>query len=246
MKGHLVRAQEAVDHFVRELKATTEQAKQLEQIALKGTSSRPPVARKVSEPPKEIPATSAAPARPVAPSKSARNDETNLGQKWFLVIGVILTVVGIAYFLKYSFDQNWIGPAGRVAMAYAASLGFLAVGESFRKKKLGLFGYCLIAGGIASLYFSSYAGFQIYGLISQATEFGLMILVTLLGCALALAYNNKWIAVLALAGGFLTPLLLSTGVSNQIVLMTYLAILDLGILGIVLFKRWRLLTYIGF
>lgn len=255
MKGDLARAQEAVDQSVRQLNAITEETKTLEKIALKSTTVRPPEAKKISDLPKEmavpkIPTPATPISRPISspppPRPAGRSVETNLGQKWFLVIGVILTVVGISYFLKYSFDQNWIGPAGRVAMAYLASVGLLLAGETFRKKKLDLFGYCLIAGGIASLYFSSYAGFQIYGLISQATAFALMILVTVLGCALALVHNNKWIAVLSLVGGFLTPLLLSTGVSNQVVLMTYLAILDLGILGLVLFKRWHLLTYIGF
>jgi uncharacterized membrane protein len=73
-----------------------------------------------------------------------------------------------------------------------------------------------------------------------------MLLVTLLAGTLSLLYDAKWLAVLGLIGGFLTPILLSTGRDNQLALMSYMTLLNGGILAIAAFKRWTLLSYLGF
>lgn len=175
-----------------------------------------------------------------------RAAEVRLGQKWLLIIGIIVMVLGVGYFLKYAFDQNWIGPVGRVAMAYAGGAACLAIGEHFRRKGLAAFGLYLVGGGIAVLYFSGYAAFQVYHLIGQPTAFGLMVAVTALAGLLALAHDVMWLAVLGIIGGFLTPVILSTKQDNQIALMTYMTILNGGILWIAAFKRWGLLNGLGF
>ena len=171
--------------------------------------------------------------------------EAQLGQKWLLIVGIIVMVLGIGYFLKYSFDRNWIGPAGRVAMSYAAGMACLAGGEITRRRLARMFGLYLSGGGIAVLYFSTFAAFQIYSLLIQPAAFGIMIMVTTLACSLALFYDTKWLAVLGLIGGFLTPVILSTGVDNQLALMTYMVVLNCGILTIAFFKRWALLNHLG-
>ena len=170
--------------------------------------------------------------------------EVRLGQKWLLIAGLVITVLAVGYFLKYSFDRNWVGPAGRVALAYGAGVAMLSIGELFRRRKFELFGLYLCGGGIAVLYFASYAAFQIYHLIDQFPAFGLMVLVTALAGLLSLFYDTKWLAVLGIIGGFLTPIVLSTGTDNQIALMGYMAILNGGILAIAAFKQWRLLNYL--
>ena len=171
--------------------------------------------------------------------------EVRLGQKWLLIAGLVITVLAVGYFLKYSFDRNWIGPAGRVSLAYLAGIAMLGVGEYFRRRKLKLFGLYLLGGGIAVLYFASYAAFQIYDLIGQLPAFGLMALVTALAGALSIYHDTKWLAVLGIIGGFLTPVILSTGTDNQVALMGYMAILNGGILAIAGFKQWHLLNYLG-
>ncbi len=172
--------------------------------------------------------------------------EVRLGQKWLLIIGIVVMVLGVGYFLKYAFDQNWIGPVGRVAMAYAGGAACLAIGEHFRRKGLAAFGLYLVGGGIAVLYFSGYAAFQVYYLIGQPTALGLMVAVTALAGLLALAHDVMWLAVLGIIGGFLTPVILSTKQDHQIALMTYMTILNGGILWIAAFKRWGLLHGLGF
>ena len=171
--------------------------------------------------------------------------EVRLGQKWLLIAGLVITVLAVGYFLKYSFDRNWIGPAGRVSLAYLAGIAMMSVGEFYRRKKFELFGLYLLGGGIAVLYFASYAAFQIYDLIGHWPAFGLMVLVTSLAGVLSLYHDTKWLAVLGIIGGFLTPVVLGMGTDNQIALMGYVAILNGGILAIAGFKQWRLLNYLG-
>jgi len=190
----------------------------------------------------EPPETSPGPS----PRQSAQEFEIKLGQKWLLIVGVVLTVLAVGWFLKYSFEQNWIGPVYRVALAYLAGVALLGCGELFRRKGYTIFGLYIIGGGIATLYFSTFAAFQIYDLIPQAPAFAIMILITVLAGTLALVYDTQWIAILGLIGGFLTPIVLSTGQDNQLVLMTYMTILNAGILSIAFFKQWPLLNYPGF
>lgn len=178
--------------------------------------------------------------------KESSDFEIRMGQKWLLIIGIITMVFGVGYFLKYSFEQGWVGPAGRVAMAYVWGIIFLITGDRFRKGKFEVFGLYLIGGGIAVLYFATFAAFQIYNLFTQTGSFFVMVLITVLASLLSVLYDTKWLAVLALAGGFLTPVLLSTGHDNQIALMTYMTILNLGLLGVAFYKRWNLLNILGF
>jgi uncharacterized membrane protein len=154
-------------------------------------------------------------------------------------------VFGVGYFLKYSFEQGWVGPEGRVAMAYLWGIVLLVAGDRFRKS-FERFGLSLIGGGIAVLYFSAFAAFQIYHLFGQTTSFSIMVMITVLACVLAIRYDTKWLAVLGLIGGFLTPVLLTTGQDNQIALMTYMTILNFGLLGIAFYKKWDLLNILGF
>ena len=92
------------------------------------------------------------------------DSEFRFGQKWLLIIGIVTVIFGVAFFLKYSFERGWVGPAGRVSLAYLWGLVFLMAGHSIRKKQLTWFGLSIYGGGIAILYFASYAAFQIYHL----------------------------------------------------------------------------------
>ncbi|MCA9448752.1 MAG: DUF2339 domain-containing protein [Candidatus Omnitrophica bacterium] len=172
--------------------------------------------------------------------------EIRFGQKWMLIAGIAAMVLGVGYFLKYSFDQNWISHEMRIAMAFLTGLGLLGAGEFSRRKNLKTFGLYLIGGGIATLYFSTYAADQIYALISTTTAFGLMIGVTVLACSLAVFYDTKWLAVLGLIGGFASPMVLGSSDSNQLTLLSYITVLNAGILSIAFFKRWRLLYNLSF
>ncbi len=178
--------------------------------------------------------------------KQLFDPEFKIGQKALLFVGIITMVFGVAFFLKYSFEQGWVGPAGRVALAYLWGMAFLVAGHAIKQRKFPAFGLSLFGGGIAVLYFATYAAFQIYRLLPQNLSFFIMVLITVLACATAVVYETQALAILGLIGGFMTPVLLSTGQDNYMVLFSYMTLLNLGILAVSLRKRWPLLQYIGF
>ena len=198
-------------------------------------------------PPPAIPRARPA-SPPVAPHTfSERGDlEARIGGSWFNRIGIIAIFLGVTFFLKYAVDNDWIGAVGRVLIGAAVGLAFLILGERLRKRYPS-YAYGLTGGGIAVLYAAIwFASGKKYDLLSPAVAFALMSVVTAIASLLAARYNALPIAVLGLIGGFLTPILLSTGVDDEAGLFSYIALLDLGVLALAYSKQWRSLNYMAF
>lgn len=172
--------------------------------------------------------------------------EARIGSHWLNRIGIAAVLIGVSYFLKYAFENNWIGPAGRVAIGLIAGIAVVLWSERFRSRGYRIFSYSLKAVGIGVLYLSLWASFQVYHLMPSGVVFACMLIVTASTCALALSQDAEILAVIAITGGFSTPVLLSTGVNREVALFSYLLVLDLGILALVAFKPWRRLLWLGF
>src|SRR5579871_1885660 len=178
-----------------------------------------------------------APARPQAQPEI--DLESRIGSHWLNRIGIAAVLIGISYFLKFAFENNWIGPAGRVAIGIAAGIAVILWSERFRLKGYKAFSYSLKAVGFGTLYLSLWAAFQRYSLIPSTVAFFMMLLVTASAAAMAVAQDAEILAAFALTGGFATPFLVSTGENREIALFSYVAILDLATLVLVKFKPWR-------
>ena len=193
--------------------------------------------------------TRPAPPPPVfaVPSQTAeRSDlEERIGSHWLNRIGIAAVMIGMSYFLKYAFDNGWIGPTGRIAIGLIAGIAVVLWSERFRSRGYRIFSYSLKALGIGVLYLSLWAAFQVYQLIPSGAAFFCMLVVTASTCALALTQDTEILAVFAITGGFSTPVLLSTGVNREIALFSYLTLLDLGTLALVFFKPWRRLLWLS-
>src|SRR5690349_16769525 len=171
--------------------------------------------------------------------------EARIGGNWFQRIGVVAVALGIAFFLKYAYDNQYIGPNGALWICIAIGVGFLAGGERLRPRYHN-YAYGLTGLGIAVLYTCFYAAYGQLQLWSLAPAFIGMVIVTALASLLAARYNALPIAVLGLIGGFLTPIVLSTGHDNEAGLFRYIALLDLGVLALAYSKHWRSLNYLAF
>lgn len=174
------------------------------------------------------------------------NWEMFLGFNGFLILGVISIIFGVGFFIRKAFVNDMLGPIGKVSIIYLGSFLSLALGDFFRKKNNQHFGQIIIGMGIALLYYSTYAAFHQYLLFSQILAFSLMVLITTFAVFIAVIENNKGMAVLALIGGFSTPILLDSGISNNLTLFSYITILNLGLLVIAFNKKWNLLNNLGF
>lgn len=182
-------------------------------------------------------------------SGNARADtdlEKKIGQYWLNRIGIVAMLIGVSYFLKFAFDNNWVGPGGRIAIGLLLGIGLVLWSERFRSRGYAAFSYSLKAVGIGTLYLSLWGAFQIYHLIPAAAAFMAMAIVTAATIALALSQDAELLASFALVGGFSTPVLLSTGENHEAVLFCYVALLDLAILAMAVFKPWRRLLWGSF
>ncbi len=171
--------------------------------------------------------------------------EENVAGPLFMKIGIAALVLGISFFLKYAFDNNWIGETGRILIGLLIGLGLLGIGEK-TIRKYAMYGQAISGAGLAVLYLSIFSAFNYYHLIGSATAFFAMLVITLVGIALSFRYEAIPLMVIATAGAFAAPLLTANGQNNQIALFSYIVLLDLAVLAVSLFKSWRAVNVVGF
>jgi uncharacterized membrane protein len=206
----------------------------------------PPIAAPPCPPePKFIPPVP--PLRPLTPPKPALpkiNWEQFMGVKGFAWLGGLALFLGVAFFIKYSFDNNLIPPQLRVAIGFLTGLGLLVGGVMMSRKNFPALSQTLCATGVVILYAVTFACRSIYhfDFFGPIPTFLLMSLITTAAFLLAARLNALVVAILGMLGGFLTPILLSTGQDNPLGLFGYIAILDLGLIVVALNQRWYFLT----
>src|SRR5579863_836385 len=207
----------------------------------------PPIVEETASPPIVVsePPPPAVDAPPVIAPHRPPVLETQVGLTLINRIGVITLVLGIGFFFKWAVDNEWIGPRGRVELGVLAGLAALGVAHYLWRKGQQIFAQGITGVGIAILYLAIYAAFGFYELIPQGFAFGCMFVATLLACALALRYDAIAIAALGLLGGYLTPVLLSTGEDHPWFLFTYTLILNVGVVALVRVKGWQPLEMLG-
>jgi uncharacterized membrane protein len=176
----------------------------------------------------------------------AEDLESRIGSHWLNRIGITAVLIGVSYFLKYAFDNNWIGASGRVGIGLLAGIGIVAWSERFRSRGYRAFSYSLKAVGIGALYLSLWAAFQLYSLVPGGVAFAAMLVVTASTVVMAIAQDAEILAAFALTGGFSTPLLVSTGQNHEVALFSYLALLDAATLSLVVLKPWRRLLLLSY
>jgi len=172
--------------------------------------------------------------------------EYAVASQWLLRIGVVILVMGIGFFLKYSIEHGLIGPVARVCLAAAAGLAMLIAGTQMLGRRYHLLGQGLLGAGLATLYFSVFAAANFYHLVTLLVAFALMALVTVSAGWIAVRFNSVLAAVLGVLGGYGTPVMLSTGEVNFPGLYGYMLLLGLGSLGVCLWKNWPVLNFLSF
>jgi uncharacterized membrane protein len=172
--------------------------------------------------------------------------EQRIGTRWILIAGVITVIFSVGFFLKYAYDNEWIGPLGRVVIASIGGLVALAVGEITRRRGYGIVAKGVTALGFAILYAAVFSARAYYELIDTTPAFALAILVTAAAMLYAVSLNEIVVAFLSLLGGFLTPVLVSTGENRPIALFTYTLILGVGAMLCAFYRKWRAVNVLAF
>ncbi len=159
-------------------------------------------------------------------------------------IGIAAVVIGMAFFLKYAFDNDWVGPAGRVMIGLLIGLFVMGIGQFVRAKYLQ-YSDLLMGGGLAILYLSVFSSFAMYHLVDPMIAFFGMIVITLIGVAMSIMNATMTLSVIAFIGGFMAPILIGVTNLGEFVTFSYITILNVGILGILLYKKWANLVLCG-
>jgi uncharacterized membrane protein len=172
--------------------------------------------------------------------------EDRLGTQIFPVLGILALMVAMAYFLKLAIEHGYIGPVARLLIGLVAGTGVVLWSEMFRRKGMKAFSYALKAVGSGVLYLSLWASFQLYHLLPANVALVAMVLVTAWNAFMAWSQDAELLAAYALAGGFATPLLLSTGGDHETFLFTYIGAIDLAAVLLIRWKPWRRLLVPSF
>lgn len=168
-----------------------------------------------------------------------------LKQNALTIIGIFTLVLGIGYFVKYAIDKNWIGETSRAGIGFIVGMAIIGIGHFLRKNYL-VFSSIITGGGIAVLYFTTTIAFREYHIFSQNVGFLITCLITIVSIALSYYYKSEILIIFSLFGGFLAPLMISTGQSNYLFLFTYLSVLNIGMLVIAYLKQWKSIGWISF
>ncbi|HKB56440.1 MAG TPA: DUF2339 domain-containing protein, partial [Lacunisphaera sp.] len=175
------------------------------------------------------------------PPKPAINWEQFMGAKLFAWLGGLALFLGVAFFVKYSFEHDLIPPAVRAALGFLVGAGLMVGGLKIPRERYAITAQTLIATGVLSLYAVTFACRTIYHFefFGAVPTFLLMTLITATAFILAVRLEAQVVAVLGMLGGFLTPILINTGVDNPPGLFGYIALLDAGLIAVVLYTGWR-------
>jgi len=162
-------------------------------------------------------------------------------------LGIIVSFFGVSFLLKYAIDKEilvfpiWL----RYMLVAGSGIALAALGWRLRKKREN-YGLSLQGGGIGIVYLTIYAAYRLHPLLSAPVAFALMVVLTIVIGYLAVVQESRVLAIFGVVGGFLAPLLASTGSGNHVALFTYYLILNCAVLGIAWVRAWRSLNIIGF
>jgi uncharacterized membrane protein len=171
--------------------------------------------------------------------------ERFIGENLINKIGIAVTVIGVAIGTKYAIDHDLISPVTRIISGYlvAALLLFFAVRL---RKKYEQFSAVLLSGSMAIMYFITYAAYSFFSLFPQVLTFILLVIITVVTVSAALKYNKEIIAIIGLVGAYAIPFLLGDNPNAALVLFSYTAIINIGILIIAVKKYWKPLYFSAF
>jgi uncharacterized membrane protein len=178
------------------------------------------------------------PARPRPRPVSSRQVEEWLGGRALGWAAVVLLLFAVAFFLKVAFENQWIGELGRVVIGILAGAGLCVGGLRYHRLGWRAFSQMLTAAGVVLLYLSAFASFGYYHLLPR--DHGAIFLIALVAEAavLAVLYEAPAIALMAVIGGLLAPILLHSDRDQYVSLFIYLTALNAGAVALSLLRRW--------
>jgi uncharacterized membrane protein len=173
-----------------------------------------------------------------------------LGTYWLVRVGIVMVLTGLVFFghLAYENYIRQLGAGGKVCLLYSASAVLLVAGGWWQRRAsrtdLKNYGQVLFAGGLAALYFTTYAAHHIGPLrvIPSALVDGLLLLVCAgLVVAAAQHWKSEVLGVFAIGLAFYTAVITQAGFFT---LYSNLVLTAAAVLFLVR-NRWATLSFAG-
>jgi uncharacterized membrane protein len=207
-------------------------------VAPAGVSAPPQIAKPILSPPAEAPVEAILVAGATTATEDWLGWEFLIGRKALGWIAVVVLIFATGFFLRYAFANRWIGPVGQIALGATAGVVLVAAGGRCQRTGRRVFAQMLAAAGIVLVYLATYSAFGFYHLIDQQTAGLFLFLVVVESALLALGFDAPAIAIMALVGGLLTPLLMHADRDQYVSLFLYLGMLNAGTIGLLLVRAW--------
>lgn len=198
-------------------------------------------ARGISDP--EAPQAVPQPTQPSVPRRTAAEMELQIGANWMAWAGALLVVLASGFFVKFAYDQGWLGlipKSVRCLMCAALGAAMIAGGEVVLRRIGRAAAIGLFSAGLGVLYLTADASFRYFELVSSDVAFVLAFLVAMVGVAITIRGQFVVIGVLSLIGGYLAPVILGGRDNPPVAMGIYLSML-LGV-GLAL-SAWRPIPY---
>ena len=160
-------------------------------------------------------------------------------------VGVVVLFIGVAFLLRLAYETGLLPVELRLAGAALGGLALTAVGWRFRNRS-DTYGLILQGAGVGVLYLTIFASARLYGLLPMGAALALLVALVAASSVLAVVQRSQALAIFSMSGGFLAPVLMSTGAGSHVALFSYYALLNTGILAMAYFRHWRWLNWVGF
>lgn len=168
-----------------------------------------------------------------------------LGGNTVVRVGLLVLFFGFAFLARYAVEHSLLPVELRLAAIALGGSALLVTGWRLRAKRSG-YAMSMQGGGVAVLYLTAFAAMRLYGMLPPSLTFALLLAIVALAALLAIMQNAPALAVIGTAGGFMAPIVASTGQGDHVSLFAYYSLLNVGVLAIAWKKSWRALNLTGF
>ena len=179
-------------------------------------------------------------------TRSTSDLESEIGSRWVLVAGVLVLVLGVAFFIKYAFDRHWISETLRVSIGTVVGAAIWLAGVRLAGRGYTLYGRMVAGGGLAVLYLAAYAAGVLYGIVPAGVALAWMAALSGVTVVTADRQDSVGLATMAIALGFAAPFLVASGQDHHVVLFVYDTALVAATLLLLRRHDWLFLALVSF
>jgi uncharacterized membrane protein len=200
-----------------------------------GVNEPVPVLRAV-----EVVAPTAPKRDPERPQKAPSEPfawESLLGGRVLGWVAAAFLLLAFGYFIAYAFQNEWIGPVGQISLGLATGTLLCLAGARVHRRGY-MMGAMLLGTGIVMLYLALLASYGGYQLLPPSRGVLYQMLLVALSVGVAGLYRTRSIAVMALVGGLVSPILIPSTQDLYSSFFLYLLLLETAMIVLSLWRGW--------